>query len=703
MRAFLGMVRYLSNHLPNIAKYTRVLTTLTTKAADPHFPTWTRDHATAFHAIKQLVTSPQCLTTIDHDNPGKNKIFLTCDASDYATGALLSWGENRESAKPVAFDSAQLHGPQLNYPVHEKELLAIIRGLKKWRSELLGAHIDAYTDHRTLQNFATQRDLSRRQARWSEYMSQYDLDIHYIKGELNEAADALSRRTDTIGSKQICAAILSIVADSDVRARIVQGYALDPWCKQLSDRLGSLPGLTRDDNGLFFVGNRLIIPRVDNLREELFHAAHDAAGHFGADKSYALLRASYYWPHMRKDLVESYIPSCTDCLRNKSKTTGTAGPLHPLPIPDERGDSVAIDFIGPLPDDNGFNMLISMTDRLNSDIRLVPCKDNITAEHLAALFFDHWYCENGLPKEIVSYRDKLFLSKFWRALHKLTGIKLKMPSAYHPETDGASERTNKTINQCLRYYVDRNHKGWVRALPRVRFHFMNTINGSTGFSPFQLHLGRSPRMLPSLLPTTPVLQEPEHQRAHALLSQLTHDVMEAQDNLLLAKAAQATSVNKTRAPTIALQTGDRVMLATKHRRREYIQKGDKRVAKFMPRYDGPYTVVDTHPETSTYTLDLPNSPNIFPTFHASQLRKYVANDSTLFPTREHPRPGPVVTENGQLENFIEKIIDERRVGRGKQYLVKWVGFGDEDNEWLPRRELEDREALDDWEKEASKG
>ncbi|KAG1804743.1 uncharacterized protein HD556DRAFT_1215035, partial [Suillus plorans] len=107
---------------------------------------------------------------------------------------------------------------------------------------------------------------------------------------------------------------------------------------------------------------------------------------------------------------------------------------------------------------------------------------------------------------------------------------------------------------------------------------MNTISASTGFSPFQLHLGRSPRMLPLLLPAL-TTSDTEEGRARLLLSQLRHDVMEAQDNLLAAKAAQAANVNKGRAPALVLQTGDRVMLATKHRRREYMQKGDKRVAK----------------------------------------------------------------------------------------------------------------------------
>jgi hypothetical protein len=122
---------------------------------------------------------------------------------------------------------------------------------------------------------------------------------------------------------------------------------------------------------------------------------------------------SDYWPNMRRDLETSYIPSCVDCLRNKSSTKKPASPLHPLPIPDNRGDSVAIDFIGPLPLDEGFDCILSMSDQLGSNVRIIPTRTDITAEDLALLFFNHWYCENSLPSDIVSDRDKLFLSKFW--------------------------------------------------------------------------------------------------------------------------------------------------------------------------------------------------------------------------------------------------------------------------------------------------
>ena len=366
---------------------------MTTKAAEVYFPPWSSQYQAAFNGIKRLVTSPVCLTTINHNNPGDNHIFLTTDALDLHTGAVLSWGPDWKTAQPVAFDSAPLRNAELNYPVHEKELFAIICALKKWCVELLGAPIIVYTDHCTLENFLSQCDLSCRQACWAEYMSQFNLEIHYIWGKDNVVADALSCCLDedimvvvvphafnpAAPLTQCCFTDLDIAAevsllehDRALTLEIIQGYTADPYCTKLFSLLGSMPDLV-EQGGLLFLNQRLVISNVPSLCACLFHLAHDAGGHFGTDKTYELLRGSYYWPNMRHDLVNSYIPSCSACMRNKSPTTAPAGPLHPLPVPDARGDSVAIDFIGPLPEDSGFNMLLMMTDRLGADIRLVPC------------------------------------------------------------------------------------------------------------------------------------------------------------------------------------------------------------------------------------------------------------------------------------------------------------------------------------------
>ncbi len=706
-RSFLGLVRYVANFLPNLADHTTVLTPLTTKDADVSFPLWTSKHQHAFDSIKELVCSRECLTVIDHDNPGDNNIYVSCDASDVRTGAMLSYGPTLESARPVAFDSTHLRAAELNYPVHEKELLAIVRALKKWRVELLGAPFTVFTDHRTLENFHRQKDLSRRQARWQEFLSQYDFTIQYIQGEKNVVADALSRvdlpedssrdlptvaavtelRDATRSIRDIPDPIPACISAITTRLRVStdptwldtirNGYDRDKWCLNLRANVGNL-GI-RETDGLLFDGERLAIPRIPEVREALFRCAHDDLGHFGFSKAYGALRDAYYWPHMRKELEEMYIPSCEDCQRNKSPTVKPPGPLHPLPVPTRSGDCITIDFVGKLPSDRGFDCLATITDHLGSDIRLIPTHMDASAEDFAQQFFDFWYCENGLPLEIVTDRDKLFVSRFWKALHKLTGVKIKMSTAFHPQSDGASERTNKTVIQAIRYHVGRNQTGWVRALPRVRFAIMNTVNDSTRFSRFQLQLGRSPRVLPPLFDadvSDAAATAPDNaQRAADLIRQMETDILEAQDNLLQAKVQQAAAANRSRGPDPNYEVGDLVMLATFHRRRAYMQRGDQRVAKFMVRYDGPYKVLTVVPHSSAYTLELPDSMNIFPTFHVSLLKPYRANNDSLFPSRSHRDPGPIITDDGVEEYVVDEIIDHQCRGRGYRFLVRWKDWG----------------------------
>jgi hypothetical protein len=700
VRSFLGLVRYLSAFLPNLAEHTTVLDELTMKECDRKFPAWTTQHQNAFDAIKSLVTSKKCLTTIDPTLMPGHKIFVTTDASDFGSGAVLAFGPTYETARPVAYDSRAFKGAELNYPVHEKELLAIIRALAKWRTDLLGYSFEVWTDHRTLEHFGTQRDLSRRQARWMEFLSHYDATIHYLPGEKNCAADALSRLPDP--SLSTIASIFATTQNRKIRSRfeledaildeIKQGYVTDPHTAKLISAATGMPNIVQRD-GFWFVDERLVVPNGRNVRETLFRIAHDKLGHFGSPKTYEALRSAFFWPNMRRDLESAYIPACAECQRNKSRTTKPVGPLHPLPVPDKRCDSVAIDFIGPLPPDEGYNSIVTFTDRSGSDIRIIPTTTTLTAEQLAKLFFEEWYCENGLPLDIVSDRDKLFISRFWKALHKLTGIDLKLSSAYHPETDGASERTNKTVIQCIRFAVERDQKGWVRALPKVRFDIMNTINASTGFTPFQLRFGKSPRIIPPLL----ALEEDNDNEptAREIIEQMQPIHLEAKDNLLEAKIKQSQQENLHRSNSFPFKIGDRAVLSTSHRRRTYKSGDEPRVAKFMPRFDGPYKILGTDEKHSTVTLDMPGHSTIFPVFHTSELKPFKENDDSLFPTRALHPPDPVTIEGSQ-EYFIEKIVDERRRRKGTQYLVRWRGEGPEGDIWLAASELDECEALDNW-------
>jgi hypothetical protein len=288
------------------------------------------------------------------------------------------------------------------------------------------------------------------------------------------------------------------------------------------------------------------------------------------------------------------------------------------------------------------------------------------------------------------------MSTFWQALHQLTGVKIKMLSAYHPQLDGASEQTNKTLNQCLRFHVDQNQRGWAQALPRVRFVMMNTINNSTGFSGFQLKMGRAPRIIPPLGRGT---QEKNIDiRAIEVIERLQKETEDAKENLLQAKINQSLQANKHRSAEFPYKVGGRAWLSTMNRRREYLKGNEKRVAKFMPRYDGPYKIIRTSPKHSTVTLELPNARLKFPTFHTSQLKEFHENDNVLFPSRRRFLQEPKIMPDGSEEFIIDKIIDEKKVGCEYQYLVRWKDEGPEEDRWLPRRELEKCEALDIWQK-----
>ncbi len=339
--------------------------------------------------------------------------------------------------------------------------------------------------------------------------------------------------------------------------------------------------------GMLYVGNRLVVPRTGSLRKDVFKLAHDALGHWGNEKLYGAICESYYWPHMRKELENNYIPACEACQQNKSATSRPAGHLHPLPVPDAHCDSVTMDFIGPLPEDNGFNCILTITDRLGSNLHIVPCRTNISAKELATLFFRKWYCKNGLPLEIISDRDKLFVSSFWKYLHRLTGVKLKLSTSFHPETDGTSKRSNCTVIQALCYHIERSQKGWARTLPLVCFNHMSTVNVSTSFTPFQLHCGCQPCVIPPLVHDHS-LQTTDSLDTKKIVERLETDVMEAQDNLLLTKTNQAYHTDKTRGPELDYASGDKVMLSTFHCRCNFMQRGDHHVAKFMVQWDGPY-------------------------------------------------------------------------------------------------------------------
>jgi len=221
---------------------------------------------------------------------------------------------------------------------------------------------------------------------------------------------------------------------------------------------------------------------------------------------------------------------------------------------------------------------------------------------------------------------------------------------------------------------------------------MNTVNKSTKYTPFQLRFGKSPRVIPTLVEATAEASK-EQISARTVCEQIAVDVADARDNLMVSKIAQAYSANARRSEGITYQAGDWVMLSTINRRKEYKNADEKRVAKFMPRYDGPYEVMDANNEASVVELQIPSAPNIFPKFHTSLVKPFHQNDDSKFPSRTLEAPGPVEVD-GEQEYYIERITDHKKVGRAYKYLVRWSGEHSGGDRWIAENFLLETEALE---------
>ena len=284
---------------------------------------------------------------------------------------------------------------------------------------------------------------------------------------------------------------------------------------------------------------------VNNLHEDLMRQAHEGtAGHLGLEKTMEILWSSYFWETMSRD-VREFVRACHSCQQVNAPTTKLVGPLHPLPVPRDKFDDIAMDFIGPLPPSGRYDYLLMIMDRLTGFIELVACSTTINARDLAILVWERWVSCYGLPLSITSDRDTLFTSRFWTTLWEKQNVKLKMSTAFHPQTDSTSEQSNKTVVQLLCSWVDRHGTSWVKYLSRVSQAMNNTVRCSTGFSPAQLVFGRRLHTLPSLAcpPLFTWASLPTQAKWTLAADRTDLSLAEACDNLLLSKHRMAIQAN----------------------------------------------------------------------------------------------------------------------------------------------------------------
>ena len=604
---------------------------------------------------------------------------MACDASGTHIGAVLSQNHD-DQLHPVAFHSRKLTPAETNYPTHERELLAIVDAAKRWRHYLLGNSADLVTDHQSLRYIQTQPYLSPRQTRWAEMLQEYDFDIRYRPGKENIVADALSRPEE--------APIITITMDTFLD-QVREAYQQDSTCSSILRKIkeGQIPNGTEEHqikNGLLFRGKRLVIPNSPNLHLLILHDLHDApiAGHFGRAKTLQRVKQRYTWKGIDQTIAD-YVNSCTHCQRNKNRTHQPYGQLQPLPIPTDRWQSLSWDFIVHLPHTKkGHDAIWVVVDRLTKRARFIPTTTELSAPGLAQLFFDHVVRQYGLPAEVISDRDPRFTSLFWRSLMSIMGVRLGMSTAFHPQTDGQTERTNRTLEEMLRHYTNFHQDDWDDHLATAELAYNTAEQSSTGQTPFFTDTGRHPRLPHEVTP-------PDATSVSAVTDLVKHmhdTVTQARSALQKAQESQALYANRKR-EDCEFEVGDQVL----PRATNFLLPAQRLqpARKLQPRFLGPYTITAKFSPV-TYRIQLPATVRFHNVFHISQLERYHPNQDNLFPGRIEPPPPPILIaddEGPHQEWEVERILDmrQRKHGRGqrREYLVKWKGYPDHDLSWEP--------------------
>jgi hypothetical protein len=419
---------------------------------------------------------------------------------------------------------------------------------------------------------------------------------------------------------------------------------------------------------------------VDDLRQILLKEYHDIplSGHIGSSKVYEKLSRRWYWPKLKND-VEEYVKSCPRCQQNKPSNQKPIGLLQPLPIPQRRWQQVTMDLITQLPKSkNGYDAIVVFVDKLSKMVHYAPTNTSVDAVELAKLFISNVVRLHGVPESIVSDRDVRFTSNFWKSMWSQLGTKLHMSTSFHPQSDGQTERANRTLEEGLRAYVSINHDDWDDYLSLLEFAVNNAKASSTNQSPFYLNYGEHPR-----LPIEGIMFDSNVEQVQLMLNRLKSDIELAKKELLKSQLTQSRYANKKRRDFV-FKEGEKVLLST--RNINFVSKGPTN--KLNPKYIGPFEIVERVGEVA-YKLNLPIDMiknRVHPVFHVSLLKPYVISER--FIDREQLRPPPEEFSVDQEPKWeVEKLLKKRIRRRKSEYLVKWKGYPIYEATWEPEGTL----------------
>ena len=695
---------------------------------------WPNDAEQAFQELCQKFTEAPLL---QHFDPSQ-KIRVETDASAFAIAGILSQPDDVGNWRPVAFWSRKMIPAEQNYETHDQELLAIVATFKQWRHYLERSlyPIEVLTDHHNLRGFMKLKELAPRQARWALKLAAYDFEIIHRAGKTNPA-DPPSRRPDYEGASPFNTTLLptlqnklALWSEEEARPRqrpvdgvsepryLVAGIqviiprktakelaegpyeepqrpmkqvirelqALDDWAVKFrvinsatsGRRRNAYAGWSLGEDDLLRYKGLIYVPNDIALRQELISRCHDdpLAGHFGVAKTLELLRRKYHWRDIGEQTRE-YVSTCDICQRTKTPRHCPYGELQSLPLPKEPWQELTMDFITGLPPSKRagivYDAILVVVDRFTKMVCYLPTTKTITAEELGELFFFEITCRFGTPAGVVSDRGSVFTSAFWSTLCYHAKVKRRLSTAFHPQTDGQTEKQNQTLEHFLRTFCNAEQTNWAKLLPIAEFAYMNSHHSSLGCSPFYAMYGYNPQIHWEAEDGS---LEGEVPAAKERVEQLQNYRKKIEAHWQRAVAAQAKYYNEHHKAK-EYKVGELVMLSTKNLKQRRPSK------KLSHRFVGPFRIEDKV-GAQAYRLMLPTNYRIHNTFHVSLLEPYKLRDGAE--PAEFMQPPELIDDEEQWE--VEEIVDKVKNKEGVWYKVKWTGWGDIYNQWVPEAELD---------------
>ena len=671
VRSFLGLAGYYRRFVKGFSIIAAPMTKLLKK--ESKF-VWDSKCQQSFDKLKQMLTEAPVLT---QPESGKDFVIYS-DASHIGLGCVLM-----QEGKVVAYVSRQLKPHEKNYPTHDLELAAIVLAFKVWRHYLYGEKCYIYTDHQSLKYLPTQKDLNLRQRKWMQTLANYDYVINYHPGKANVVADALSRKAlyalsamrvemkvDDKG--EVCAhmqVIPSLVAEVKEAQKCDDQVAA--WIKQVEEGKGDKFRISAD--GVLYYEDRVVVPHHGDCRVKLLTEAHSSryAMHPGGTKMYQDLKKVYWWQGLKKDITE-FVAKCLVCQQVKAEHQLPSGLLHPISIPEWKWEQITMDFVTGLPlTRQKHDAVWVIVDRLTKSAHFLPVRMDYSLDKLAELYIREIVRLHGIPVSIISDRDPRFTSKFWEKLQAALGTKLKRSTAFHPQTDGQSERVIQILEDMLRSCVIEFEGSWDKHLCLMEFAYNNSYQSSIKMAPYEALYGRPCR--------TPV-----HWTELSENKVVGPDIVrEAEEKVEIIKARlkEASDRQKSYADLkrkdIQYEVGDKVFLKVSSWKK-VLRFGKK--GKLSPRFIGPYEITERVGPLA-YRLALPPSlDQIHNVFHVSMLRKYRSDPSHILTVGDVEVRQDLTYEEEPVEilAYETKVLRNKRVPLVK---VRWRNHRTEEATW----------------------